>query len=140
MYLSLGEPRRDGPEIRAALGLLRRIAQRARYVETRVWFFDGRWEAQRGHAARAATRLRRSVALSTREGAKWMEALGRYALGCLARTEAGRRWVPEGADVHLRDALALFERLGARCEALRTRAALEGRRFDPAVSALCPVP
>jgi len=139
VYLSLGEPRRDARQIRAALALLRKVEQSARYVEPAVWLFEGRWEAQRGRVARAAKKLGRGAALAEQWGIRILQGLARYALGCLAQGEAGRRHVPEGSEMHLKAALALFEQVGARCEAERARVGLSGRRFDAAVGPRCPV-
>ncbi len=131
VFFSRPDPGRYAREIRSGLDMLKRVARQFSPVEPSVALFQGCWELHRGHAARGASSLRRSLRGGERTGLLYDQASARYALGCLARSEAGRRHVPEGAEVHLREALRLFERVGARFEAGKTRAALEGRRFSP---------
>jgi hypothetical protein len=131
VYLSLDDPERHAPEIRAGLATLHRIAWESPSARPILLVLEGRWFFHRGRPARAVASVRRALSAARRQGMRYDQAVTLFALGCLARSEGGRRNVPEGAEVHLRDALALFERLGARFEADKTRAALWGRRLAP---------
>jgi eukaryotic-like serine/threonine-protein kinase len=130
VYLSLPDPGPHAQPVRSGLAMLDRLASQFPSAKPCAALLRGRWELHQGRHARATASLRRSLRCAERMGARYDQAAARYALGCLARSEAGRH-VPEGAEVHLREALALFECLGARIEAGKTRAALGGRRFSP---------
>lgn len=134
VYLTLGDPRRCGREVRVAIGLLQKIAGQFPFEAAFPLLYGGRWAAALGRPAQAAAALRRCLRITERLGTRYTQGMARYALGCLAREEGAQRIIPEGAEPHLRAAAALFEALGAPREAGRAHAALSGRRFPAAAS------
>ena len=60
-------------------------------------------------------------------GMRMEPAVAQYWLGCFAQSSAGASWVPEGAEPHLRAALATFEHFKAAGMVSRTQAALQSR-------------
>jgi tetratricopeptide (TPR) repeat protein len=124
VLVSAEDPARHAAWIRPTLARLHRIARRFPFAEPNAWLLQGRYDAARGRTARAVAGIRRSLRAAERLGSRYQEAHARYWLGRLAASAAGARHVPEGAAVHLREALALFERLGCAWETEKVRAAL----------------
>jgi tetratricopeptide (TPR) repeat protein len=125
VYLAGDGHGRHALEIEAALAALHRIGRAFPVAEPTAWLFQGRYEHARGRPARAARSLRRSLRACERLGSRYERTLAHYWLGRLAQSPAGRRHVPEGAALHLCEALVLAERLGFAWEATSARAALQ---------------
>lgn len=126
VYLAEGRHERHVVPCRIALDRLHRIARRFPFVEPNAWMFHGRREWLQGRPERAATALQRSLRAAERLGSGYKRCVAHYWLGRLAQSTDGRRVVLEGADTHLRAAVALADGLGLTWEAARARAALSG--------------
>jgi hypothetical protein len=124
VYCSLDDPRRFEPDIREALSMLRRMAWQFECVRPVALLMKGRWEIASGESLRAATTLRESLRAAKQHASRYCEAAAHHYLGCFALSDTGRPHVPEGAEEHLREALARFEALRARPEADESRVAL----------------
>ena len=125
VYLADGRRAHPVPQIRDALAELGRLARRFPFAVPSASLFQGRYEWLRARPARAAACLRRSLRVADQRCSRYEQALAHYWLGRLALSAEGRRYVPEGATPHLREALALFERLGVVWDAARVREALQ---------------
>lgn len=131
VYLSLDDPVRRAGEVEQGLSTLRQIARRFPPVGPTAHLFEGRWKLAQGRTAAGAKLLYRALSAAERGPSCYDLAVTRYALGCLARSPAGSRHVPEGAELHLREAARLFERLEAPFETRAARAVLQGSRPPP---------
>lgn len=123
---SPGNYRRRFPEARRALEKSHRIAHQFPFAETDAWRYQGRYEALRGRPARAVECLRRAIRAGARDRSRLEVAWAHYWLGQVARSEKGRPHVPEGATMHFRASLEIFEDLDVPFEAAHAREALAG--------------
>ncbi len=130
-YLAAPRPERYETQIKAALARLKTLARRFPQAVSDAALFHGRYFWRFGMPQRALHSFRKSIETASKFGTKTEAAIAHYWFGCFAQSEAGRGLVREGAEPHLRAALATFQRTGARGMMRLTEEALQ----EPAVGA-----
>lgn len=125
-YLASEQPKRHQAQIRTALASLHGLARRFPQAAPDDEMFHGRYYWRFGEPGRALRAFRKSIAVATKLDMKIEKAVAQYWLGCFARSPAGRGLVSEGAEPHLRAALATFERVQAAGMVALTRAEMPG--------------
>lgn len=127
-YLATSQPARYASRIEIALAKLRGLARRFPHAVPDALLFAALADWRLGKPTqRTAELFRKSITTARKLGMRMEPAAAQYWLGCFAQSSAGASWVPEGAEPHLRAALATFEHFKAAGMVSRTQAALQSR-------------
>lgn len=124
VYLSAARPERYVREIESALGRLNALARRFPFAAPNALLFQGRHDWQQKKIERAYRCLRRSLEVAQRFDGRYEIAQAHFWLGRLTTCPGSASHMAAGADDHLQSALSLFEQIGAKWEAERTRVVL----------------
>jgi len=125
VYLTVNTPERHTAQIETALARLQSLARRFQQTQTDWLRFRGIYFWRFDQPARALRCFRKSIEAAAKLEMKLEQAVAQYWLARFAQSPAGRGLVREGAEPHLRAALATFERVKAHGLVNLARAALQ---------------
>ena len=128
VYLREDQGARPTAKITRALTRLRQIARLFVHAVPADELYHGIYFWRYGQPRRALRALRRSIAAADKLTLGFEKATAQYWLGCFAQTPAGRRIVPEGAEPHLRAAIATFAQVGSALLLKNAQEALQSAR------------